>query len=274
MDELVHVLQQRKKELKALQQKVENSIIQGKKGIPDGRIRTIQCKGNTQYYLITKEDSVNHPNGKYVKKEDTHLLQRLAQQNYDKKILDELNKELDGIERMLKMYHPENLISIYTQMAKGRRELLTPWVQSDDEYEKQWFGTSYKGKNFESCIQEIYTEKGERVRSKSEKIIADKLYRMGIPYKYEYPLQVAGIGNIYPDFTCLHVATRKEILWEHCGMMGDEKYAKEALRKIDTYARNGFYPGKNIIYTFESAEYSLNTLVVDEIIKAYFLSEV
>ncbi len=273
MDELVYVLRRRKEELKALQQKVENSIIQGKKEIPDGRIRTIQCKGNTQYYLITNVNRASHPNGKYVKKEDTHLLQQLAQQNYNKKILNEINKELDGIEKMLKMYHPENLMSIYTHMAKGRRELLTPWVQSDDEYRKQWFDAPYKGKSFESCIQEIYTERGERVRSKSEKIIADKLYRMGIPYKYEYPLPMAGIGNVYPDFTCLHMAMRKEILWEHCGMMGDEKYAKEALRKIDTYARNGYYPGKNIIYTFESAEYSLNTLVIDEIIKAYFLSE-
>ena len=31
-------------------------------------------------------------------------------------------------------------------------------------------------------IGEIYTNKGEQVRSKSEKIIADELYRRGIPY--------------------------------------------------------------------------------------------
>lgn len=32
--------------------------------------------------------------------------------------------------------------------------------------------------------------KGERGRSKSEKIIADELARCDIPYKYEYPLRI------------------------------------------------------------------------------------
>lgn len=39
----------------------------------------------------------------------------------------------------------------------------------------------YKGKDFEDDSYEIITEKGERVRSKSEKIIADKLDLMDNP---------------------------------------------------------------------------------------------
>ena len=53
-------------------------------------------------------------------------------------------------------------------------------------------------------MTEYYTIKGERVRSKSEKIIADELYRYQIPYKYEFPLTLATHNRniqLYPDFT-------------------------------------------------------------------------
>ena len=72
-----------------------------------------------------------------------------------------------------------------------------------------------KGKLYRSACnpQEIFTERGEQVRSKSEKIIADSLYRNGIPYRYEHPVYLRGMGVVHPDFICLHVKKRKEILW-------------------------------------------------------------
>lgn len=58
---------------------------------------------------------------------------------------------------------------------------------------------------------EIYTQKGERVRSKSEKTLADYFYYHGIPYKYECPLLLKGFGIIYPDFTFLTRRSQKEM---------------------------------------------------------------
>ena len=46
---------------------------------------------------------------------------------------------------------------------------------------------------------------------------------------------------IYPDFTCLRLADRKTILWEHLGMMTDPIYCQKAMKKIDIYAKNGLY---------------------------------
>lgn len=48
--------------------------------------------------------------------------------------------------------------------------------------------TEYKGKELNDDTMEIYTQKGERVRSKSEKILADYFYYNNISYKYECPL--------------------------------------------------------------------------------------
>ena len=68
----------------------------------------------------------------------------------------------------------------------------------------------------------ILTAKGERVRSKSEKILADYFYSRKIPYHYEKPLHLRGYGIVYPDFTLLSRKTRREVYWEHEGLV--EKY--------------------------------------------------
>ena len=67
----------------------------------------------------------------------------------------------------------------------------------------KWYEEEYHGKEFKEGVPVILTEKGERVRSKSEKIIADYFYRKNILYKYEKPLYLNGYGIVYPDFTLL-----------------------------------------------------------------------
>ena len=61
--------------------------------------------------------------------------------------------------------------------------------------------------------EELVTNNGEIVRSKSEKIIADLLFMLGIPYVYECPLDTPG-GTIYPDFTILDISTRDALGWD------------------------------------------------------------
>ena len=54
-------------------------------------------------------------------------------------------------------------------------------------------------------------------------------------------------------------------------MMDDLNYSENALKKIDLYSENGFFPGKNMIYTFESKDKPLNTEVIEKTIKTYLL---
>ena len=120
---------------------------------------------------------------------------------------------------------------------------------------------------FEENAPEIYTDRGERVRSKSEKIIADKLYRENIPYRYEYPLEIPYVGTIYPDFTILDEVNRRNIIFEHFGLMNDESYANNAIFKLQTYAREGYILGDNLFVTMETSERPLDSRMVDGIIK-------
>ena len=118
---------------------------------------------------------------------------------------------------------------------------------------------------------EILTEKGESVKSKSEKIIADKLNMMNIPYCYEVPLYLKGYGYVKPDFKVLNVATRKEYYWEHYGMMDNKDYIIKALKKKNSYISNNFIVGDNLIETYESQSYPLDTRNVEKIIKTFLV---
>jgi len=78
---------------------------------------------------------------------------------------------------------------------------------------------------------------GERVRSKSEVIVADSLSRANIKYEYEKKLMFDDGVTLLPDFTIKH--NGETIYWEHLGMLGDYGYRKSWERKEQIYAEHG-----------------------------------
>ena len=272
-DTLYEELIKRKKILEILKQNIERKIFNA----PQGNLKIIHCRGDEQYYVVCDETKNIYPNGKYLRKSEMETVRKLAQRSYDEKMLFEVKKQLKNIEDIIQKIERKEIISIdelgaaYNKIGISRKKFIKPWIMSDEDYIRNWMNVQYAGKDFTTGQVEIYTEKGEKVRSKSEKIIADMLYHKGIPYRYEFPIALKEVGNIYPDFTCLRMSDRKEIIWEHFGMMGDSEYSKNALKKITTYTKNGYIQGENIIYTFESAEYGLNTINVEQTIKKILL---
>ena len=116
------------------------------------------------------------------------------------------------------------------------------------------------------------TNQGEHVRSKSELIIANRLACLRIPYKYECPLTLSGGKIIYPDFTIWDINNRREVYWEHRGMMDSPDYAVHSVRRLKEYCQNGIFLGKNLIITEETSSVPLDTRYIDDIIKCYFLN--
>jgi hypothetical protein len=96
------------------------------------------------------------------------------------------------------------------------------------------------------------TEKGHLVRSKSELVIANLLYRMGDgleKYEYEQPLELKeGAPPIHPDFSFTDAAGDK-IVWEHLGMMSREDYRQSWGRRKRDYEAAGFKIGVNLFTT-------------------------
>lgn len=262
MDKVQKLLETRKNYLLQLKKEKEEALI----GAPNGFLR-ICCHGDrTQYYQRTDPKDFS---GVYIQEKDIELAQKLAQKHYDKKVLASIEKELNATEKYLSSLQSQKPEQIYEKLHKERQKLITPIRKSDSEYVKEWEQVEYRGKEFENGAPEFYSAKGERVRSKSEMIIADLLGKEAIPYRYEYPIYLKGFGNVYPDFTVLNLKERKEIYWEHLGMMDDTNYVEKTLRKITAYEQNKIFPGENLILTYETKTNPINLKIVRLMIERY-----
>ena len=262
MDNVKILLEARKKELLKLKQQKEKAIISA----PEGTLRLNCRKNRVCYYHRTNPKDAN---GTYIKSSNQKLAERLAQKDYDQKVVDAIEKELMAIDKYLDEYPDKQVEKIYDGLHDARKRLITPIIETDEEYIKNWEAVQYQGKEFSPNIPEYYTAKGERVRSKSEVIIADTLSREHIPYRYEYPVYLQGFGKVHPDFTVLNMKKRKGIIWEHLGRMDDPEYAEKNIRKIEKYERNGFFPGENLILTYETTTQPLNTKTIQRMIDHY-----
>lgn len=245
------------------------------KKAPVGRLRISKRGDHEQWFHV----SDNTPQcGKYIPMENQRLARNLAQKDYDRKILPELKKMLSLLDGFIKNFQRGDLNEKFGKMHSGRRKLITPVCLPNDEFVKNWQSIPYAGKEFEEDAPEIITARGERVRSKSEAIIADTLYRLSIPYKYECPRQLNDFRMksgkrtfmIFPDFTCLNVRLRREFVWEHFGMMDNADYSAQVAWKIACYEANGYFLGRNVIASLESNEVPLDAKKVERIAR-YFL---
>ncbi|WP_420617294.1 ATP-dependent DNA helicase [Candidatus Palauibacter sp.] len=87
-----------------------------------------------------------------------------------------------------------------------------------------------------------HTERGDLVQSKSELVIADKLYHRGIDYAYEQPLILPNGRTRYPDFTISDSASGVTFYWEHLGMYYDMGYRRRWEEKRAEYTGAGIVP--------------------------------
>lgn len=207
-------------------------------------------------------------NGKYLSKSKMDYIKSLAQKDYNSKILPQLQEQLDAVNLALATLGKTNLSQLYENFPLQRKCLVEPITLTTKEYNARWQKIEYQPKTFSQDAPELFTAKGERVRSKSEIIIADTLARQEICYRYEFPLD---LGNhiVHPDFYCLNTRTRQEFIWEHFGMMDDFNYACSATKKIKAYQEAGYFPGENFIITMETTDSPINTKQVEEIIEKY-----
>ena len=262
MENIRHLLEAREEQLMKIKKEKEISLASA----PEGTLRVCSHGNRMQYFLRNDPKDFS---GSYIGKKDRHIAQALAQKDYDEKVLKAVGKELKAIRKYLDTSPETCAEDIYEKLHKARKELVHPLLKPESQYVKEWKEMRYQGKSFYEDSPIHYTGKDERVRSKSEVMIADQLAMEGIPYHYEHPMDLKGWGVVYPDFTILDIKNRKEVYWEHLGRMDDSGYAEMAVKKIDMYEQHGIYPGENLILTYETKKYPLNLKQVQREIQKY-----
>jgi hypothetical protein len=93
------------------------------------------------------------------------------------------------------------------------------------------------------------TLKGHMVRSKSELVIANRLFERKIPYEYERKwISPSDQTRVRPDFS-FETAGGDVLLWEHLGMMMRQNYREGWREKSIWYEKNEFVLGETLFTT-------------------------
>lgn len=241
------------------------------KEAPEGALWENRMQHRTTYRQYVPEQKKDYPHGKYIGKENAMLIKELAQKDYYVKTLKWTQRVDKQLKELRKCYEENNPEIIYNRLSEGRKELINPVFLPDEEYIELWKSHIKTEDNSFENDRNIFTEQGERVRSKTEKIIADKLWIERVPYVYEPNLQLSDGIRLFPDFAVLNVRTREEFYWEHFGKMDDPDYCFRTLDKIERYRKNGLEVGKNIICTFETHNRELGKSTIERLIETYLV---
>lgn len=247
---------------------IRETIEKSSTGEVRGRL-VISRRGNKIQFYHSYFDSKDGQMRVYLGKDKLNLIKALAQKQYNNKVRKIVEKRERQLTSLLKEYEDGEIELIYENLSPERKQLVTPFVISFEDQLEMWKAQPYQGKGFEPDCKIIYTKKGERVRSKSEKIMSDRFFDLGIEYKYECPLFLKDGIRLYPDFTFLSPITGEEIYWEHNGMVDDPTYAINMIKKVTQYEKNGIFRGKNLIVTYESSNFNLDYTWMDVLIKKY-----
>lgn len=283
------------KQINIMEKDIDDIISQAMKCIdesPPGSLRLSKSHGTVQYYK--KDDDIGSRYS-YICNDSMELVYQLAQKDYALKIIraaEEAKKELNQFSSADPV---TTLKNVYSSMSQNKKNIVSPFIMTDEMFISKWMNEKQESIDefwdsdpkaspldrirSHKCSSDSYdsyhqsnlfiTEQGEIVRSKSEKIIADKLSLLHIPYFYEVPLNLRGYGFIRPDFTVLNPFTLQEYYWEHLGLMSDPQYCEKAISKIETFASNGIFPGCGLILTFESKDHPLSTSFVSSVISEF-----
>ena len=283
MDYLSQAICRKRAEYENLKKLLDESL----SSAPSGRLRVCKSRGRAQYRYrpeiparssrsaelkSTSGESPDYENRERSLhlKSEANLIERLIQRDFDARLLREVEKQLDRIGQIESLYDEKALEIVFSHLHPERRKVVSSPYLSDEEFAARWEAMERPHKPFEEGLAEIYSERGERVRSKSEKLIADKLLMMGIPYQYESPL-VLDRKTIYPDFTLLHAGRRTECYLEQFGRIGDPGYCENNLIwRLDEYERNHIYPGDRLLITRESSRRPLDMRQVENMLRWFF----
>ncbi len=232
---------------------------------PPGSLR-IKTSHNRDQYFHYGDSGLN-----YIPRKDDELAFRLAQKDYEEKLISAFEAQLKAIDQFLKCYDHNAPMKVYEDLSVQRKRIVKSIFMSDEEYVKQWLSEPYDKLGFKNGDPVYITANGERVRSKSEMLIANELLRFGIPYRYEFPVFSDGVKIAAPDFNCLNVRLHKDYYWEHLGMMGNEEYANNNCRKMERYLTAKDFDMTKLITTYETDRHPININAIDATIRRYLM---
>ena len=270
MDNLNKICEDLKKQEQLLQKLIQKLDNRQRTAIPGALIVCGSEKKKDFYFREASRKPLEY----LSKKRQAKLINTLAQQEYERKLLSAAEAQLTSVRQASRILTGKELEEVYSHMIPARQELVKPFFPDRERFIRDWCAVTYPPGHFDEDAPEYYSGRGERVRSKSEKIIADKYLRLDQPYRYEYPILLIDGNNrvvFRPDFTLLNKRTCKVYYHQHLGRMDDPAYVADNLRKLRVFEENGIYLGVNLFFTYETNQDPFDDRTLDKHIKRYLL---
>lgn len=259
-------LNQQLNELRQLEKKASNRI-KSYKALEKGNIRISSSNGVCQYHFRKEGEEKEH----YIPKYEMSKIKLLIQRDYDEKIHKKLADMIKRLEKFSAGYDADSLEQFYINLPEGRRKLIDPIQPTKQMIIEEWYKSHPGDKNTYERKHEFITLKGEAVRSKSEKMIADYLNAQGIPYVCEPEVFFKDGSRACPDFAALNVRKNKTVYIEHLGLIDQAGYATRNFNKLLDYEEIGIVLGVNLIITMETEERPLDMKVVKKKVSEFLL---
>ncbi|MBO7348631.1 MAG: hypothetical protein J6U27_01590 [Spirochaetales bacterium] len=257
-------------------------------------------KGITRFFKKEKNGTYT-----YLSASNNKEISQFAQKRYLRELKKVAKREIAQLEKCLIILNSEkdgisDINEVYDSLPEALKPFVKPLSLSDDDYATQWqegnLVVKRKRIHAEDDYHKFKTIRGDYVGSKSEAIIADRLFVNNIPYHYEVAFtpeaepdssrpvfdaygRLVGFDAIgfnptdrdtlHPDFYVLNKRTRKAYFWEHLGRLSDPKYCTDNLNRMVRIIDAGYTIGEEILITHEDSYNPLRLESIDEIIDKY-----
>ena len=263
----------------------------------DGAIHFKKIKGKTYCFYYSRKDGKQI----YLKKTDEKKIKELSSSYYAKRLKAAAEKEKKQIDSCIAILKKDpdksDVDTVFDRLPEAIKANAVLSELTSEGYARKWQESNGIVKKRRTHKMDDYhkykTLRGDYVGSKSEVIIADRLFMKGIPYHYEIAVtpeaqidesrpvfdqngrvmgfEVLGYGpdsadTLHPDFYVLNKRTRKAYFWEHLGRMDDAEYCKKNFNRFMRILDAGYVIGEDLIVTHEDSKNPLKTEDIENII--------
>lgn len=235
---------------------------------PKGYLSIVKRGKAYSYFQVEVKD------GRRIRKsisKDDDCIVRLVRKAYIIEEIKLLKKNIAALSTFISRYGEPTVEAIIAGFPKGLARLPEKYrrVIVDESFscggmnrsQTEWMLRPYRQSAYMPEKKIHTTSRGLKVRSKSELLIAEKLYEHGVPFRYEQVIDIGGI-EYAPDFTIM-TPDGRTVYWEHCGLPGNQEYMKRHKRKLESYEEVGIVPWENLIVTYDDENGILNLAIVE-----------
>lgn len=249
---------------KVFTEKVKNRLYVVEKQLmtcPQGRLYGEHHYGKEYFYeeIVVSGKRKRHALTKNPEK-ITQLIRKdllLKESEY----LEEDLRVLENALNLLKDFDPGKYVDKLIEKYPELDEEIVSGALKDDAMDL-WQNSKYESLVFHEEEKRHRTSKGLKVRTKSELLIAEKLYEYGVPFRYEQLLYYDDDKYLAPDFT-IKKPDGSLYYWEHEGLTNNKKYLEKQVWKSQIYASLNIVPWKNFIVTYDNEDGNIDIRIIE-----------